>query len=155
MFRRLSQADPLVGGSLAPAARWRLLACASGLLALLVVARCLVPDPEGRGFGTHQQLGLPPCTFYVVTGWRCPTCGMTTAWSHVVRGQWRRAVRASACGTLSALLAALSIPYLVLSAVRRQWVVVRPSSRHVLRLGMGMVAIMMLEWVLRLVYGAN
>lgn len=155
MFRRLWQEDPPADGSLSHAARWGLLAMASGLLALLVLARCLVPDPYGRGFGTHQQLGLPPCTFYVVTGRRCPTCGMTTAWSYVVRGQWARAVQASACGTLAALLAALSIPWMAISAARGRWLAGRPSGRRVLQLSMVMVALMVLEWVLRLAWSGN
>jgi hypothetical protein len=36
------------------------------LLAMLAAAAWLQPDP--RGFGTHQQLGLPPCTFQALFG---------------------------------------------------------------------------------------
>lgn len=51
------------------------------LLAMLVVGAALRPAPEGHG--THQQMGLPPCGFYLATGTPCPTCGMTTAFAHV------------------------------------------------------------------------
>ena len=61
-------------------------------------ARCLVPDP--RGLGTHQQLGLPPCTFRVLFGRPCPACGMTTAWANVLRGRLPPALRANVTGTL-------------------------------------------------------
>ncbi|RMG03430.1 MAG: DUF2752 domain-containing protein, partial [Planctomycetota bacterium] len=55
---------------------------AVGLAGLLVIAAVLRPSPTG--LGTHQQLGLPPCTFRAMFGSRCPTCGMTTAWSNVM-----------------------------------------------------------------------
>ena len=38
------------------------------LLGLVVLARRLEPDP--RGFGTHTQLGLRPCSFLRATGRR-------------------------------------------------------------------------------------
>src|SRR3954447_16098360 len=46
---------------------------------VLGVACWLRPDP--RGMGTHQQLGLPPCTFYLYTDVPCPSCGMTTSFT--------------------------------------------------------------------------
>lgn len=49
----------------------------------VVVARVLRPSAEG--VGTHQQLGLPPCTFLWATGFPCPFCGMTTSWAHAAR----------------------------------------------------------------------
>jgi hypothetical protein len=45
-----------------------------GLIALLATARWLTPD--ARGLGTHEQLGLPPCGFYLWYGLPCPSCGM-------------------------------------------------------------------------------
>jgi hypothetical protein len=43
--------------------------------------------PAAAGVGTHQQLGLPPCTFLFLTGFPCPFCGMTTSWTHAAHGQ--------------------------------------------------------------------
>lgn len=48
-------------------------------------ARYLTPNPTGHG--THIQLGLPPCGFYVATGLPCPGCGLTTCFSYMTRGQ--------------------------------------------------------------------
>ncbi len=59
--------------------------------------------PHDRHMGTHRQLGLPPCGFVLVTGFPCPTCGMTTAFSHTVRGQVLTALYAQPAGTLLAL----------------------------------------------------
>jgi len=67
-------------------------------------------EPESRGFGTHMQLGLPPCSFEPVFGLPCPSCGMTTSFSYFVRGQWLSALRANAAGLLLALSCAVQIP---------------------------------------------
>lgn len=72
-WRRLSWAERGSGA---------LLAAAMALVILL--ARWLEPDPSG--VGTHEQLGLAPCTFHWVLGLPCPFCGMTTAFSHLAHG---------------------------------------------------------------------
>jgi hypothetical protein len=63
-------------------------------LVLLGTAASLEPDP--RGFGTHEQLGLPPCGFEDRTGIPCPTCGVTTSFAHFARGQVLEAFRVHA-----------------------------------------------------------
>src|SRR5262245_30550053 len=65
--------------------RLLLIGFAAGLAVVLGLARWVTPDE--RGYGTHEQLGLPPCAFRVVTGLPCPSCGMTTSFAYVVRGQ--------------------------------------------------------------------
>ena len=74
-----------------------------GLLAALVLASQLQPDP--RGWGTHEQLGLPPCTFLTLVGKRCPACGMTTAWGNVMHGRPLDALAANVGGTVLAVVA--------------------------------------------------
>jgi len=73
----------------------------AAVVAVFVVAARLHPD--GRQQGTHQQLGLPPCGFAVVAGLPCPTCGMTTAFAHTIRGQLLQAAHAQVAGLLLAL----------------------------------------------------
>lgn len=70
---------------------------------LLGLARTLQPAPGG--YGTHQQLGLPPCTSIALWGTPCPACGMTTAWAWFTRGAWWPAWQANAGGCLLALIA--------------------------------------------------
>src|SRR3954466_2501001 len=91
------------------------------LLGLLITAARLTPDP--RGLGTHRQLGLPPCTVVAWFGVRCPSCGMTTAWAHMVRGQLASAVRANCGGALLALAAIAAGPLLIGSAMVGRWIV--------------------------------
>jgi hypothetical protein len=75
--------------------------CAATVMLLMLVAVRLEPNPAG--LGTHQQLGLPPCTMRVFFELRCPACGMTTAWAHFVRGDWLNSARANLGGFLLAL----------------------------------------------------
>lgn len=74
--------------------------------ALLGVALYLKPDPSGMG--THRQLGLQPCGMVLMTGYPCPTCGMTTAFAHTVRGQFLSAIHAQPAGFILALLTILT-----------------------------------------------
>jgi hypothetical protein len=67
-----------------------------GCVAVLGIARCLQPD--ARGYGTHQQLHLPPCAFQALTGLPCMTCGMTTAFALGARGEFGRAFVTQPCG---------------------------------------------------------
>jgi hypothetical protein len=86
-----------------------LLVVAAVLVAgVLGLSRALTPDP--RGYGTHTQLGLRPCTFAALTGRLCPTCGMTTAYAWFMRGRLDRSWRANPAGCL---LAASSMPLIV------------------------------------------
>jgi len=74
-----------------------LLACGG----LLGIAIALTPD--AHGLGTHRQLGFGACGMLVLTGFPCPTCGMTTAFSHTVRGQWLQAFWVQPSGFVLAL----------------------------------------------------
>lgn len=70
-------------------------------LTLLAIASQL--EPSAAGLGTHQQLGLPPCSFRVLLGIRCPGCGMTTSWAYFVRGEWLASMTVNFGGFLLAL----------------------------------------------------
>jgi len=118
------------------------------LLGGFFVAYRLEPDP--RGFGTHQRLGLPPCTIRTVFGIPCPSCGMTTSIANVTKGRWREAAQASLAAILLSLVCAALIPWCWLSAFygRLCWVT-RPDLLAALVAGsIGGVAAV--EWVIRL-----
>jgi hypothetical protein len=90
--------------------RMMLALLASGLVVVLAVALWLTPDPSGTG--THQQLGLPPCTSITVLGLRCPACGMTTSWALMSEGRIAEALAANIGGSLLYVIAILSTPWL-------------------------------------------
>ena len=77
-------------------------------LGLLVTARILSPASEG--LGTHQQLGLPPCTSIVLFDAPCPACGMTTSWALLTRGQILESVNVNVGGAMLALIALAYVP---------------------------------------------
>lgn len=93
---------------------WSTLA-AGGLLALVIAA---LLEPDARGYGTHTQLGLPPCGLRSLTGILCPGCGLTTAFAHAVRGQWSLAASANPLGLMLFLAVCLCIPLGVTAAIR-------------------------------------
>jgi len=121
------------------------------LLGLLATAARLTPDPQG--IGTHRQLGLPACTIVAWYGVRCPSCGMTTAWAHVVRGQAVAALRASVGGSLLALTALAAGPWLVGSATCGRWLVTAPHEGLIVAVGLTIVVVTLVDWTLRLSFG--
>ncbi len=71
---------------------------------MLGVAAYLQPD--SRGYGTHQQLGMGACGMLIRTGYPCPTCGMTTAFAYAIRGRLLAAFYAQPAGLALALASA-------------------------------------------------
>lgn len=116
------------------------------LLALLGLAAFLTPDASG--YGTHRQLGLPPCTFRSIFRMHCPTCGMTTSWSHLMRGNLGASVRANAGGTCLALLTAAGGVWAILVAYRG---IVRPRLPRCLPTVAcsAVVAVIVVDWGLK------
>jgi hypothetical protein len=75
-------------------------------VAVIVLAFSLDPDP--RGLGTHEQLGLPPCGFLRDHGVPCISCGMTTAFAALAHGDPALALRSNPFGALLFLVAVLA-----------------------------------------------
>lgn len=73
-----------------------------GAATLTAIAAAL--HPAAAGHGTHEQLGLPPCSTYMFTGRPCPTCGYTTAFSHLAHGRLIEAFIVQPAGALAALV---------------------------------------------------
>lgn len=113
----------------------------------LVLAWRLSPDP--RGLGTHEQLGLPPCSFRTLFGLRCPTCGMTTAFAHLVHGKPVEACKANAGGLLLGIATVVLIGWLVGTAAAGR-PVARVSPAVLAWLGTGLVMVSLIDWTIRL-----
>jgi len=89
---------------------WRVLAFVSGVCVLGVLLTSRALEPSSDGFGTHQQLGLPPCSSVALLGIKCPSCGMTTSWSLATRGRFVEAASVNAGGLLLAIIAMAYLP---------------------------------------------
>jgi hypothetical protein len=75
---------------------------------VLAIARWL--HPAANGYGTHQQLGLPPCAFFKLTGIPCPSCGLTTSFAHAARLHLYQAFITQPFGVIAFCLTVASIP---------------------------------------------
>jgi len=126
-----------------------LIVSAAGLLLLLVVAGLI--EPDRRGFGTHQRFGLPPCSVRVLFGIRCPTCGMTTAWACLVRGQLTGAFRANVGGTVMGMLAVVAAGWFLVCAGRGRWVGWTPNNVVVGSGALVIALITIVDWAVRLI----
>ena len=144
----MAEFDPPKPKDIPAQLRLLLLAIALGTAALLALAWCLKPSPYQHG--THQQLGLPPCSFEVLFGIPCPTCGMTTAWVHLVHGELLSAFRASSGGTLLAGLAIVAIPWLMISALGGRWLGWKPNGKALACISTLIIVIMLVQWGFRL-----
>jgi hypothetical protein len=125
-----------------------LAAAGAGLQGLLLTAAWLEPSPDGRG--THRQLGLPPCAFLTLFSRPCPTCGMTTAWAYLMKGQWQNACRANAGGTLLGVLAATAVPWLLGSAIRGTWLGGPMRDTVIAWIATVVLLVTLIDWAFRL-----
>ena len=123
-----------------------------GLLAVWVLflvagfglARYLDPDP--RGFGTHQRLGLPPCSLRLLCGIPCPSCGMTTSFAHFVRGQFLASFRANPAGLLLAAVCAVQVPWGLASVIRGRLLGMENPSETVFAVIVALIIAISVNW---------
>ena len=116
-------------------------------MTLLLVASHL--QPNSAGLGTHQQLGLPPCSMRVIFGVRCPSCGMTTSWAYFMNGQWADSFQVNSGGFLLALL---SIAF-ASCALKSTWTGQLPAinSQRLMAVSLlAVAAVTLVDWILRL-----
>jgi hypothetical protein len=123
---------------------------ASGLAATtLFIARAL--SPAAQGFGTHEQLGLPPCAFFKLTGLPCPSCGMTTCFAHAAKFHFAEAWLTQPFGLLLFFLAVVLVPaaiYGLCARVPAKHLVISSTARQSVALLFGLY---LLGWAYKLV----
>ena len=85
-----------------------------GCLVFAVAAALSPYDTHGQPLthGTHRQLGLPPCSLKLLTGFPCPSCGMTTSISLFMHGDLAAAWRVNWAGVVVAFLGLASMAWL-------------------------------------------
>ena len=92
-----------------PLAPWQRVCCvliAAACAAMLGLGAWMTPSRDG--YGTHTQLGMPPCAWKWTTGTPCATCGMTTAVSHAAHAELWASLKTQPFGFLVALGAAVA-----------------------------------------------
>ena len=89
---------------------WMALAAAvAALIGFLALATLVSPAAEG--FGTHEQLGLRPCSSMKYLGIPCPGCGVTTSVALTLEGRLEQAFLTQPFGLVVVLAGALWIPW--------------------------------------------
>lgn len=122
--------------------------CCGGVLALSAYMK---PDPHG--FGTHAQLGFGPCGVLIMTGYPCPTCGMTTAFAHSVRGQFGRAFLAQPAGFMLALGVMAGAVVGVWTLVSGRWPRVALPFVTPYRVFFALLVLLLASWGFKIVVG--
>lgn len=133
-----------------PGVRVLLVLAGFSLLGLLGITRCLTPDPSGMG--THQQLGLPPCGLVQWFGIPCPSCGMTTSWAYLTRGQIPESLSANPAGTLMGLTALVFGLWLATCGMMGRWVLGLPGPPVLGAVAATIVLVTTVNWVIRILW---
>ena len=82
-------------------------------------------DPDPRGHGTHEQLGMTPCSWPLAYGKPCVTCGVTTSASLLLHGRPIDSFLAQPFGMLLTLTGLVFIELAISHLVRRECLVSR------------------------------
>ena len=122
------------------------LLAAAGILSLAAWLQ-----PRSRGYGTHEQLGLPSCSSLINTGWPCPTCGLTTSMAAMAHGEFALAWHAQPFGIVLFLaIAAAGVAGLAELLSGRSWFARLQLGRWWL---LGAIAGLLGGWGLKLLTG--
>lgn len=136
----------IVAWTLGETLRNRLGAAGASLACLVLLAFAARLHPNESGLGTHEQVGLGPCLAPILTGYPCPTCGMTTAVAHAVRGQWIMGFQAQPAGlALAITVAAVALMGGWGAITGRTWRL-NPLIFSLDRMAVAAVAIWLLGW---------
>lgn len=132
-----------------PWEHWLVLGFALGAVGLLVVLGVLV-DPDPRGFGTHERLGLPTCKPMEWWSVPCPGCGVTTSVTLAAHGHFLAALVNQPFGLVTALALPVFSGWAVVGAVRG-----RNLARELSRWRIGWWAaalggLMVVSWIYKL-----
>lgn len=114
-----------------------------------VLALAWTLEPDARGHGTHEQLGLPGCGFLSLTGAPCPGCGLTTAFAHLARAELGPAIASNAAALPLFALTVLAAPFALVGAWRASPLEPILASRATVRISLLVVAALLLSWLLR------
>ncbi len=121
---------------------------AAALAVTLLLSFWLTPD--ARGIGTHEQLFLWPCNFYILTRLPCPFCGMTTSFAHMARGQVSGALLAQPLGAAGFVLCVLMLPIVAGAAVMGKDLLGALSRLPWERLSWAIAALFASAWIFKL-----
>jgi len=113
-------------------------------LTLLILAASI--DPDRRGHGTHEQLGLPPCGIVEMYDVPCPSCGYTTTFAYAIRMRWIAAIVNQPFAFIVFLFTLAGIPTALRVIVRRWSILYTSQSWPWTRIVLGGIALWLAAW---------
>ncbi len=120
----------------------------SGAVALLLFALFL--EPDARGYGTHERLGLKPCYPMLAWNFPCPGCGVTTSVASAARGDLLDSFVAQPFGLLLALLAVVFVLWAVAGQLRGRDLWVDLHTRDWFPLVVVLITAMAASWIYKI-----
>jgi hypothetical protein len=122
-----------------------------GLIVVFYLATRIYPyreDGSALRMSTHTQLGLQPCTAAKLLGIPCPSCGMTTSFALLIRGDLLHSLQANCVGTLLGMFCLGLIPWCLISAARNRALFVRSLERALIGVIVILLVLLLLRWSL-------
>lgn len=117
---------------------------------IFVITVGMILTPSSSGVGTHESLGLPPCGFLVITGYPCPSCGLTTAFVMLLHGHFIEAFLVQPFGVLLFIVLFLAAGMSVTALFLRLPFSAVLDSKHIDRLQMFLLIAMILAWIYKI-----
>jgi hypothetical protein len=111
-----------------------------------LVLAAFVLDPDPRGMGTHEQLGLPECGFVTMFDGPCPSCGFTTTFTLAAHLRPVDAFVNQPFGFLMFLLALAGAVVLPVAVFRRVSIMLATDRWPWWRIGLILLGLWMLGW---------
>jgi Protein of unknown function (DUF2752) len=129
--------------------RMNLVLVALGIATVLTIGAFLHPYDQNHQplrQETHRQLGLPPCSFYAMTGLPCPSCGFTTSFSLLMHADPVNSLKANTVGALLAAFCLVVVPWSLISALRGRYMLIRSAEKAIITSLIAFVVLMLVRW---------
>ena len=131
------------------AGHWMFLVLSAGsVVGLVVLALFLEPDP--RGVGTHEQLGLRACSTMELWNFPCPGCGVTTSATLALQGRFLESLRNQPFGIVAVLAVLAFFPFAFATHFRGRDVVDELVRIRASRWAIALLALMALAWLYKI-----
>jgi hypothetical protein len=132
-----------------PWEHWLVLGFALGALVVTAVLAFAV-EPDPRGFGTHERLGLPPCKPMQWWNIPCPGCGVTTSVALAGHGHFWASIHNQPFGFLTAIGLPLFGLWAIVMALRGRNLAIEIACWRLGWWGTALVVVMALSWAYKL-----
>jgi hypothetical protein len=115
-------------------------------LVVLFVVMNVLTEPDARGHGTHEQLGMAPCSWPILYDKPCPTCGVTTSVSWLSHGRPFKSFMTQPFGFALGVFGLWWIFASVQAIRRRESLLFRLSQWPMLLVVLGITALVLIGW---------